>query len=783
MARRRRKNILFPFGGLNRQGAYRQQKPYTTMDCLNVRPKATIEGRERGGSRPALDLSHLDNLGSEVRLLSPMILLPSDNFTTFSDTFGGTVMAAHWTVVAGSTLPNILPTSLASIDDSVADADVDLDDLTDLQISSAYSVELYIVPWNGAHHGKYRLKMRMDDATPDMSVEGVVVELDLGGAGGGSVTDGTWTGTITSYLASTPTVTALTGGSDGQAEPGWLIASVSGDTVSVWWNGTQILNAQAVDTHTGKRTGFALECTEASGLNLAWVYRVQYYGTANTLRSKLIASAGGDIYQESTYGRMTVVSSSLTVRSDLGLNATQSGQKLYIADHGWRVNGTDGVTTSAPDTLDAATVSDWTAHSISTDNDVVVISDVGGATVAGTYKISSIASGALTLASDPGAGTCSFRVERAPKIYDPEANTLTIMAATAGQMPSGNPLIARYLDRIVVAGAESAAHVWYMSRVAAPLDWDYSLTDSRRAISGVASEAGVPGDPLTALVPHSDDYLILACRNSIWRMRGDPAFGAALSALSRAVGIIGPKAWCLGPEGELIFLSLDGLYVLPPGGNSDPKQLSRDILPMEFLNIDPNVMTVLLEYDIHAGGVHIYLTSDSTNSRKHWWLDWQRKTFWPMTLPTTMEPTATCQLQGIAVEDDGVILGGRDGSLRRMTELSETDSGTAFASWILIGPVPLAGDMLEGSVLVMSAVMAVGSGDVTWSLRPSATFEGSLTASEQDAGTWVAGLGATAYPACRGQAYTMLLTGESGRKWAMESITTVIREAGRRRRA
>ena len=783
MGQRRRKNVHFPFGGLNRGGAYRQQKPYTTMDCLNVRPKATIEGRERGGSRPGLDRSHLESLSSEVRFLEPMILLPSDGFTVFSDTFGGTVMASNWTITSGSTLPNILPNSLASIDDSVSDASVVLDDLVTLDTSQAYTVELYVVPWNGAHHGKYKLYLRMDNSSPDPVADGVIIELDLGGDGAGSVSDGTWTGTITSYTGDTPTATGMTGGSDGQAEPGWLIVSVSGDDISVWWNGTHIADGVTVDTHSGRRTGFALECTESGGLNLAWVYRVQYYGTVNTLRSMVIASAGGDIYYESTYGHMTQLSTSLTVRSDVGLNVAESGQKLYIADHGWRVNGTDGVTTSTPDTLDAATVSDWTAHNIDTDDDIVVISNVGGGTVAGTYKISSIASGAITLATDPGAGTCSFRVERAPKIYDPNAGTFVIMTATSGQVPSGCPLICRYLDRIVFAGADIAAHVWYMSRVADPLDFDYAQEDSQRAVAGIASDAGVPGDPLTALVPHSDDYLILACRNSLWRMRGDPAFGSALSSLSRTVGIIGSRAWCLGPEGELIFLSLDGVYILAPGGDSDPKQLSRETLPMEFMNINPDIMEVLLEYDVHSSGVHIYLTSDSTNSRKHWWMDWRRKTFWPMTLPTTMEPTATCRLQGAAIEDDGVILGGRDGVLRKMTELSETDSGTSFSSWVMIGPMALASDMLEGSIIVMSAAMAIGSGAVTWSMRPAATFEATLTASEQDTGVWVAGLSSTSYPACRGQAYTIILTGESGRKWAMESITTVVKQAGRRRRS
>lgn len=779
---RKRSNIQFPFGGLNKHGAYRQQPPYTTMDCVNVRPRATISGRARGGSRPGIVQTHIEDLGGEIRFLEPMVLLPNDSFHAFSDTFSGTVMADYWTAVAGSTLPNILQSSLAGIDSSVADAAsvLDLDPITNLDTSSDYTVELYIVPWNGAHHGKYSIYMRMDNTTPVPTTDGVVVELDLGGDGAGSVTDGTWTGTITSYSSGVPTENTMTGGSDGQAEPGWLIASVSGDDVTVWWNGTKIEDARTVDSHTGKRVGFALECTESNGLCLAWVFRVQFYGSTNTLRSKLIASADGSIYQEELYGRMTVVATDLSVRSDVSLGTAQSGQKLYIADYGLRVNGDDG-TVSGSD-LDADSVADWTGHSISADDDVVVVSNVGGATVAGTYKISSIASGALTLESAPGDGTCSFRVERAPKIYDPVEDTLTIMTATAGQVPSGNPLIMRYLDRIFLGGGEIAPHAYYASRVGDPLDFDYTQEDSRTAVAGPVSDAGVPGDPLTALVAHNDDYAIFACRNSIWRMRGDPAFGSAMSALSRTIGIIGPKSWCLGPEGELVFLSLDGIYVLAPSGESVPIQISREFLPEEFLNINPDVMTALLEYDVHAGGVNIYLTSDTTNSRKHFWLDWNTKTFWPFTIPTDYEPTATCLLQGIAVEDDGVILGGRDGKLRRFTDLAETDAGTSFASYVMIGPIALAGDMLEGSILVMSASMAVGSGDVTWSLHPSRTFEGTLTAASQDTGTWSAGISDTSYPSCRGQAYVLKIAGSSGRKWALETITVVSTTRGRGRR-
>lgn len=778
MPKRSRKNILFPLGGLDRQGAYRSQAPHTTMDCLNVRPRASIAGRERGGSRPGLVLSHIDDLGAEIRFLEPMILSLGDGFTAYSDTFSGTELGTEWSQASWSSdVPAILPTALASIDTSVSDAAVVRDALP-IDTSKVYTVEMFIVPWNGEHHGNYQLYFRMDDSSPDSTDEGVVVELIMTGS------SGAYSGTAVSLISGTPTSYDLSSDSTGSAIAGWLTAQITSDTLVVYWNGIELLNQVLPTSHTGKRIGFGLECTEAGGLCLANTFRAQYYSTnsVDSLRTKLIASSGGDIYQENLYGRMTQVSSDLSVRSDKLLSVDQAGQKLYIADYGeLRVTGTDGDVTGT-DLDDVGDDHDWTTFGISAYDDVVVISNGTGTVENGTYKILSIASGSITLASSAGTGNCSYRIERAPKIYDPSDDTLNQWTATDGEVPTGCPIVANYLDRMVLAGAELAPHVWYMARKGDPLDWDYSQSDSLRAVAGPASDPGVPGEAITALVPHSNDYLIISCRNSLWRLRGDPAYGGSLDALSRTIGIIGKNAWCLGPKAELIFLSLDGLYVLPPGADSDPQPLSRVTLPREFLNINPDILTSQLEYDIQNHGVHIFLTSESSNSRYHWWLDWDRKTFWPSSYDSDHEPTATCQLQGATIEDSGVILGGRDGYLRRHSELSETDVGTSFVSRVLIGPVALAGDMAEGSILIMSASMALTSGDVTWSLRPSGTFEGTLAATESDTGTWAAGLSTTSYPSCRGQAYSMLLIGESGREWAVESITTVIKQAGRRRR-
>lgn len=774
MPKRKRSNILFPTGGLYRQGTYRQQPPFTSPDLENVRAIESIEGRGRGGSRPGLVKSHITDLGSNVRMLYPMVV-NLDNFKTFSDTFSGTALMDAWSQASWSeNVPSILPEALASIDTSIGEGDIVLDALP-IDTTEIYYVEIDVIQWADEYNGEYRLYFRLDDTTPDITQDGVEVILTSTGSTGAYEVE------LNSYTGGVKTVTDSGSGTISAAIPSWLTAVVNGNIVTVYWNGVNIASG-TVDAHTGTRVGFGMECTEEDGVCLVNVFRVQYYTTESISGSRtlLVASSGGDLFYEQYYGAMTALASDLTFNDSVVLTAAQSGQNLYIADYGdLRDTGTDGAVSGSD--LDDGGGQNWTTLGIDTDSDVCVISNVGGATVAGTYTIASVQATEITLGSAPGDGTCSYRIERAPKVYDPSAGTLAIWTATTGQVPTGNPIVTRYMDRMVLAGADIAPHVWYMSRQGDPDDWDYSEEDSQAAVAGTASEAGVPGTAILALAPYSDDYLIIGCRSELWRMRGDPGFGGVLDNVSRVVGIIGRNAWTFGPEGELIFLSLNGLYVLPPSGESVPIAVSRNFLPEEFKNIDPNSTTTSLEYDSADNGVHIFLTADSPNERNHWWFDWQSKTFWKVTVESDYEPLSACLYPSFAIEDAGAIFGCRDGYIRRFSKFAERDDGTAYSSYVIIGPLGLADDGIAGSLISLYSVMANDSGDVTWSTHPSNTFESSVTASQSDTGTWTEGLNARNYASCKGQAYTIKITGTSGRKWAMENIIAETREAGRLR--
>jgi len=113
---------------------------------------------------------------------------------------------------------------------------------------------------------------------------------------------------------------------------------------------------------------------------------------------------------------------------------------------------------------------------------------------------------------------------------------------------------------------------------------------------------------LTAFIPFSDDFHVFGAKGSLWVMRGDPAAGGIIDAISYSVGIVGPKAWCQGPQGEFYFLSTDGLYRLPPGATARPEPLSPGKIPEELVRLNPATHDILLEWDDEQKGVHIYLT-------------------------------------------------------------------------------------------------------------------------------------------------------------------------------
>ena len=771
-------DIRFPLKGMNRSHAFQDgQGPYTTYDTLNVRPTDPILERERGGSRPGVDTAYSTQLGggAAIRLLDDVTYISTDGFTEFVDTFVGTTVGTTWNQIGSDALPSIT-NNLVNIS-FAADGKAAHDLISNFDTSQAYTSEIFIVPYQGAHHGKYQIYGMMNDTTPVPTTDGFIAEITMVGSAAP-------TATLKKYASSVESSIDTGTGSGTYAKAGWLSVTVSGTTVTMYWDGESI-GTGTIAGLSGTRVGFGVECTESGGVCLINQYRTQYYETSPNERRKniLIASSNGVVYKDTVANTLTSIGGSLTLASDRLLCSAERAQKLYIADVGLRVDGTDGTTSST--TFDDVAGKDWTTYSIDVDDDVVVISNVGGAATAGVYTIASFDATSITLDSAPGDGTCAFRIERGTKVYDPSADTLSLWNATSGkgQIPQGEPLIARYRDRMVLAGGPEAPHVWYMSRQGDPLDWDYSLTDAARAVAGTSADAGTVGEPILALITHSDDYLVFGCQNSMWVLRGDPAYGGFIDNLSENIGIVGKQAWCHGPEGQIIFLSRDGLYGIQPGAQKYPQSISREVLPQELRDISSNTFTVTMEYDVRHRGIHIYLSSANTQTVSHYWYDWEQKSFWPVTLATNFDPTAATVFYSPTERQTFVLLGGRDGYVRRYDNFFETDGGNSITNYVTMGPIRLGGRGLnDGNISELTAVMGANSGNVTWDVIVGDTPEAAATGSSFESGTWVAGLNYNNHPRGRGDAFVLKITGSGTTKWAYERAQATVRKVGKTRK-
>jgi len=781
-------NIQFPFGGYDTRMAERAQPPYTTPDCQNVRPNDAFpdEHRKRGASRPGVAREYMLEDGSAlgsgnpINLLTQVTAIGEDRYETFLDHFDGEALMAHWDSASWiPDLPDIF-TDYASVQyHAPVGAVLEGTAIENLDTTKAYEIGIFIATYAGTHHGTYEVFARMDNTTPDATADGVIAELTLT-----DESDGTsdFSGKLTVYSSGSPTEYVFTGGTDSLPRSGWFKVLIDGNDISCFWNENVLLDAQTVSAPAGSIMGFGMECLTAGGFCFTDIFQVQYFVDApwEGRRTWLIAASNGTLYREDRHGVMVPVANGTNLNPTDPLMAVERGQKLYIADYSdLKVKEADGVVSGT--SLTASSVADWTALGFDTDADLITISDGTGTVENGTYQIASVAAGSLTLAVDIGSGTCSFKVQRGPKVYDPLTDTLSLWTADTdlGIVPVGCEAIALYRDRLVLSIDREDPWIWYASRQGDPNDWDYFPTEANdpgRAIFATLADAGKLGQPITALIPHSDDYLIFGCDHSLWMMRGDPAIGGQIDNISYEVGIVDKRAFSKTPDGAVVFLSDDGVYAIPIGSVSPPQSISHERMPQDLKRIDPSLNEVVMGFDPEYRGIHIFISARNGTSGRHWYIDWEDKTFWPDTLPNAFDPFSCWYYVADVSAHRWFLVGCRDGYIRLFKDVYETDEDNEINSYCDIGPIKLGfGEEFEGKLNRVTAALAQESGDLTWAVRSGKTHQGAVDADTFASGTWTYdsskdGLNYWSRPRMRAASMVLRITGTGTRRWALEKI-------------
>jgi hypothetical protein len=439
---------------------------------------------------------------------------------------------------------------------------------------------------------------------------------------------------------------------------------------------------------------------------------------------------------------------------------------------------------------------------VASSNGLLYYSDGGAMTVVGGGPPTLASNRMLTAADHLGllyiAGSSSANTELC--VYDPNANSLALVTdPSPGTVPVGCELVSMWRDRIVLAGDINNPHLWYMSKSGDPTNWDYSpgTTTSLDAVAATNSDAGEIGEPVRAIVPHSDECMLFGCSSSLWALRGDPQAGGRITRLSDEVGIIDRAAWCYDSEGYLYFLSQDGLYMMGPGCGEVPTSVSREKLPAELLRIDRSVFTVSLAYDFLFRGVHVFVSNSSVSATTHWWIDVKQSgagdraspstaSFWPVSLGTSLDAFSSFSRRDYTPASSSLsptIMGCRDGYLRQYDSSEYDDDGTTITWHADIGPIPLAGTGHEGTLDELNVSVAAGSGNIQAAVRTGQSAESGFNASAFETFDLNStGLNLTHRPRMRGESAFIRFSGnEAGTTAAIEDVLIKRTQAGIRR--
>jgi len=284
-------------------------------------------------------------------------------------------------------------------------------------------------------------------------------------------------------------------------------------------------------------------------------------------------------------------------------------------------------------------------------------------------------------------------------------------------IPPNCSLVASWRGRIVLAGDSLNPQTWYMSRVPgqyfntgtnslvtilAGTDWGFGQTDPAAAVAGNNPGVGNIYEPITALIPFSNDYLKFGCAHSLYMAQGDPAGGGNIVCVSQDIGVVGKDAWTVDPDGTLWFVATGGLYRCRPAWEfyRPPEAITTKSVDKNFVQLDPGVARTTLVYDPDLHFLHIFMTAPPLSGTlgQHLTLDTrslQEETgpaFWPQQFPSTMGPTAAIDFYADANPNNRtVLIGGNDGYVRKWIETATDDDGTAISSGLTLGPFNLAG--------------------------------------------------------------------------------------------
>ena len=212
----------------------------------------------------------------------------------------------------------------------------------------------------------------------------------------------------------------------------------------------------------------------------------------------------------------------------------------------------------------------------------------------------------------------------------PSSNASSIgkAGAEAGERAS---LLVRFGGRLALSGFTPSPNNWFLSKINDVDDWVPGINPDDAVAGNLSTKFSIPGEPIVALIPMAESGLLFAGRHTMTYLSADPVFEtqARMIELSRSVGIVSAKAWCVSDSQTVYVMAQDGLSRVRPnefqitqsgritGGRLDSFFQSQKFDQLNCsLGYDPeiqNIYCIMSRTDLPSSSTHL-VYSQATDS-------------------------------------------------------------------------------------------------------------------------------------------------------------------------
>lgn len=735
-------DVAYPLAGEKRSLAYQSQAPYSSIRLLNSWPRDVFEGRMRGGSRPGLRKAFPSDVAGPIHLLANVRIVEDIKLTTLADLFTGTSLGHWWTPASWRPHIPLVSESVAYAlnveGSSPNNAGIVLNTLG-IDVTDQYEIWITVLAnmtdegggIGQFPNGEFSIFARMDDTSPNVTQAGLELRF---------IAFGTWL--LELYKDGALTASANMGARVSTPSVTMGLRIKADNTVTAVFQNNAIapIVDLAAGAPTGERVGFGINgLLLSAGTDVSRRridnFRVDYTGAPPSTNRNVMVVAGG----------------TNAFSSEVDLQYEDTVNTLVRPAEIGKSGGDETMTNDNARQLQAAEL-------------------LGKLYVVGEDAQDAPSDAPIWVFDATGAGSLIAMEDETGFVEGTPTRPVNCTA------------IAAWNGRLCVVSRDDPHNV-SMARVGIPYDWAYAAIPVGSAVqlNTTGIDAGKLGEPVNALIAHSDDYLLMGLLNSLYVMRGEPTLSGQLDRLSSNIGIVAPQAWARGPNGETVFLSNDGVYSIAAGVLSYPESISRESLPNDLRDIDVNNYRILMAYDVRNRGVFIGITPILAGGGSYFWFDWEFRGFYRMEFPAAFEPTALVYRNADSPLDQRLLFGCRDGQIRTFDDVMVNDDGVDFSTEVVIGPINLGGGgYYDGMILEIIGQTAIGSDDVTMSVQTGKSVEDAFRATPRFSRTLRAGKNITHRPRLRGNACFVRLSTTSG-AWALENLTLVRERLGKQR--